>query len=75
MTDNDRPVGVRPVQDPGPVAGPQPPDRKGGAALDALECALIDEFLADRGHTLQSIRMLSAARRKSSSAPRRSMPA
>ena len=64
MATNDRPTGARPVRDPGTDDGPRPRDRKAGAALDALECALIDEFLADRGHTLQSMRMLPAALRE-----------
>ena len=64
MATNDRPTGARPVRDPGTDDGSRPRDRKAGAALDALECALIDEFLADRGHTLQSLRMLPAALRE-----------
>ena len=64
MATNDRPSGARPVRDPGTNDGTRLRDAKSSAALDALECALIDEFLADRGHTLQSIRMLPAARRR-----------
>jgi hypothetical protein len=64
MATNDLPAGARPVRDPGTDDGSRPLDRKGGTTLDALECALIDEFLVDHGHTLQSIRMLPAALRE-----------
>ena len=64
MATNERPDGACPARDPGTDDGSSSLDKKGGAALDALECALIDEFLADRGHTLQSIRMLPAALRE-----------
>ena len=64
MATNDLPAGARPVRNPGTDDGARPADRKGGAPLDALECALIDEFLVDRGHDLQSIEMLPATPRK-----------
>ena len=63
MATNDRPADARPVRDPGTDDASRLQDKKGGA-LDALESALIDEFLADRGHTLQSMRMLPAALRE-----------
>jgi hypothetical protein len=63
MATNELPVGAHPVREPG-TDGSRPAERKGGAALDALECAFIDEFLVDHGHTLQSIRMLPAALRE-----------
>jgi hypothetical protein len=64
MATNDRSAGARSVRDPGTGDGSRRPERKAGATLDALECALIDEFLVDHGHTLQSIRMLPAAVRE-----------
>ncbi len=56
----------RPVRVPVPGAEDRARLRgtKSSAAGEALECALMDEFLSDRGHTLQSIKTLPAARRR-----------
>ena len=64
MATNDRPTGARPVRDPGTDDGIRLRGTKSSAAGEALECALMDEFLSDRGHTFQSIETLPAARRR-----------
>ena len=59
--DDNRP-GCAPA--PGAEDRCRPRDAKSSAAGEALERALMDEFLSDRGHTLQSIRTLPAPRRE-----------
>jgi hypothetical protein len=42
----------------------QPESVRSGDPHGPLECALIDEFLADRGHTLQSVGRLPLSERR-----------
>jgi len=43
---------------------PQPEDARSDDPYGPLECALMDEFLAERGHTLQSVGRLPVPERR-----------
>ncbi len=65
MATTNRPDAARPVRDPAERTqdGSRLRDPSSGVQ-GALECAFLDEFLSDRGHTFQSIETLTKARRE-----------
>lgn len=65
MATTNRRGATRPVRDPAVRIedGSLARDRSSGA-LDSLESAFIDEFLSARGHSFQSIKELTPARRQ-----------